>query len=153
MEILELKNSLCAVLSCFGRVWLFVTLWTAACQVPLSLGFSRQEYWSGLPCPLPTNLPFLGIEPSSLVSSALAYRCFTTSASWEALKRVKNSWREFMWNVRRKNPWIWQNDMIQRTKRKHFMIQLPKARSRKAIFKRGKEKFTLYKGNNNTIYC
>ena len=43
----------CAVLSCFSRVWFFVTLWTVASQVPLSMGFSRQEYWSGLPFPSP----------------------------------------------------------------------------------------------------
>ena len=39
------------VLSCFSRVQFFVTPWTVACQAPLSKGFSRQEYWSGLPCP------------------------------------------------------------------------------------------------------
>ena len=49
-------------LSCFSRVWLFATLWTVACQVPLSTGFSRQEYWSGLPFPPPGNLPYPGIE-------------------------------------------------------------------------------------------
>ena len=41
----------CAVLSRFCCVWLCATLWTIACQAPLSLGFSKQEYWSGLPCP------------------------------------------------------------------------------------------------------
>ena len=50
------------------------TVWTAACQAPLSMGFSRQEYWSGLPCPLPRDLPDPGIEPSSLMSPALAGR-------------------------------------------------------------------------------
>ena len=39
------------VLSVFSRIQLFATLWTVACQAPLSMGFSRQEYWSGLPCP------------------------------------------------------------------------------------------------------
>ena len=47
-----------------------MTLWTVACQAPLSMGFSRQEYWSGLPH-LPGNLPDLGIEPMSLISSSL----------------------------------------------------------------------------------
>ena len=51
---------------------LFVTLWTIANQAPLSMGFSRQEYWSGLPCPPPGDLPNLGIEPSSLTSPELA---------------------------------------------------------------------------------
>ena len=45
------------VLSHFSCVWLFATLWTVACQAPLSTGFSRQEYWSGLPWPPPGDLP------------------------------------------------------------------------------------------------
>ena len=48
-----------------SHVWLFATLWTAACQVPLSMGFSRQEYWSGLPFPSPGDLLNTGIEPLS----------------------------------------------------------------------------------------
>ena len=48
-----------------SRVRLFVTPWTAACQAPLSMGFSKQEYWSGLPCPPPGDLPNPGIEPRS----------------------------------------------------------------------------------------
>ena len=54
------------------------------CQAPLSMGFSRQEYWSGLPFPPPGNLPDQGIEPKSLMSPALAAVFFTTRASWEA---------------------------------------------------------------------
>ena len=42
--------------------------WTVACQAPLSMGFSRQEYWSGLPCPPPGDLPNPGTEPRSLMS-------------------------------------------------------------------------------------
>ena len=53
------------VLSCFSHVWLFATLWTVALQAPLSLGFSRQEYWSGLPWPSPGDLPDPGIKPRS----------------------------------------------------------------------------------------
>ena len=64
------------MLSHFSRVRLFATPWTAACQAALSMGISRQEYWSGLPLPPP------GIEPVSL----LAGRFFTTSATWEALE-------------------------------------------------------------------
>ena len=56
------------VLCCFSCVWLFVILWTVACQAPPSMGFSRQQYWSGLPCPPPGDLPDPGIE---LVSPAL----------------------------------------------------------------------------------
>ena len=63
-------------------------LWTVACQAPLSMGFSRQEYWSGLPGPPLGNLPNPGIKPSSLMSLALAGRFFTISASWEAQGKV-----------------------------------------------------------------
>ena len=59
-------------------------LWTVALQAPLSMGFSRQEYWSGLPFPSPEDLPDRGTEPVSLVSPALAGRFFTTSATREA---------------------------------------------------------------------
>ena len=52
------------------HVWLFVTTWTVACQAPLSMGFSRQDYWSGLPCPHPKDLPNLGIEPTSPILQA-----------------------------------------------------------------------------------
>ena len=48
------------------------TLWTIACQAPLFVGFSRQEYWSGLPCPLPGDLSDPEIEPTPLMSPALA---------------------------------------------------------------------------------
>ena len=54
-----------------SRVRLFVTPWTAAHQAPLSVGFSRQEYWSGLPFSSPGALPDPGIEPASPVSLAL----------------------------------------------------------------------------------
>ena len=52
------------VLSCFNCVWLFATAWTVAHQASLSMGFSRQEHWSGLPFPSPGDLPNPGIEPS-----------------------------------------------------------------------------------------
>ena len=75
------------VLSHFSCFQLFVTLWTVAHQAPLSVGFSRQEYWSGLPFPSPGDLPNLGIEPVSLTSPALGGGFFTTSATWEAPTR------------------------------------------------------------------
>ena len=64
------SSFMCYVLSCFSRVQLFVTLWTVAHQVPLSVGFSRQEYWSGLPSPSPWELPDSGTEPMSPVLQA-----------------------------------------------------------------------------------
>ena len=57
---------------------------TAACQFPLSVGFSRREYWSGLPFPPPGDLPNPGVDPESLVSPALVGGFFTTGATWEA---------------------------------------------------------------------
>ena len=64
------------VLSCFSRVWLFATLWPIALQVPLSRGFSRQKYWSGLPFPPPGDLPDPGIESTSPLPPILAGRFF-----------------------------------------------------------------------------
>ena len=72
------------VLSCFSHVQLFVILWTVAHQALLSMGFSRQEYWSGLPCSSPGDLPNPGIELPFLTSPPLAGGFFTTNATWEA---------------------------------------------------------------------
>ena len=69
------------MLSHFSHVQLFVTLWTVAHQAPLSMGFSRQEYWSGLLCPSLGDLPNSGTEPASLMSPALTGWFFTTSTN------------------------------------------------------------------------
>ena len=83
------------MLSHFSHIQLFVTPWTTAHQAPLSMGFSRQEYWCGLSCPSPGDLPDPGIKPESLVSPALIGRFFTTSTtlmqskcqmSWSSVK-------------------------------------------------------------------
>ena len=66
----------------------FVTLWTLACQAPPSMGFSRQEYWSGWACPPPGDLPNPGIEPISLTSPALEGGFFNSSVTWEAYSRA-----------------------------------------------------------------
>ena len=58
------------MLSCFGGVQLFETPWTVGLQAPLSMEFSRQEYWSRVPYPFPGDLPDPGIEPMSLTSPA-----------------------------------------------------------------------------------
>ena len=67
-----------------SHVRLCAILWTVALQAPLSMGFSRQEYWSGLPCPPPGDLPDAGIQPVSLMSPELAGGFFTTNTTWEA---------------------------------------------------------------------
>ena len=59
------------MLSLFSCVRLFVTPWTVVCQAPLSMGFPRQEYWSGLLCPSPGDLPDPATEPKSSVAPAL----------------------------------------------------------------------------------
>ena len=71
------------VLSCFSHVQLFVTLWTVAHQTPLSMVFSRQEYWSGLPGPPSGDHLNPGIKPASLISPASIGRFFTSSTAWE----------------------------------------------------------------------
>ena len=68
-----------------SRVQHFVIPWTVAGQTPLSMEFSRQEYWSGLLFPPLGNLPNQGIEPVSLVSPALAGRFFTSSATYKPI--------------------------------------------------------------------
>ena len=70
------------LLSC---VRLFATPWTVACQAPLSKGFSRQEYWSGLPFPTPGDLPDSVIEPESPLSPELESRLsLCLGSTWEA---------------------------------------------------------------------
>ena len=78
------------MLSHFSHVQFFVTPWAVALQAPLSMGFSKKEYWSVLPCPPPGDLPDPGIKPTSLTSPALANGFFTTSATWEAPQKTIN---------------------------------------------------------------
>ena len=80
------EKYLSCVLNHFSYVWLLVTLWIVSHQAPLSMGFSRQEYWSMFPCPLTGNLPNPRIKPGCLMSPALIGRFFTTSTTWEAQK-------------------------------------------------------------------
>ena len=70
-------------LSCFSCVQLFVTPWTIAHQALLSMGFFRQEYWNGLPCLPPGDLPNQRIKAIPLMSLALAGGFFISKATWE----------------------------------------------------------------------
>ena len=90
------------VLSHFSHVQHFPSLETIAHQAPLSMGFSRQEYWSALPCPPLGDLPNPGIEPTSLTSPALAGRSFTTCATWHHVQTdcVTNSHSSYLFFYR-----------------------------------------------------
>ena len=83
MEIRDTEIDCGCVLSCFSRVQVFVTPWAVAHQAPLSMGFSRQEYWSRLPCSPLVDLPDPGMKLASLMSLALAGGFFATGATWE----------------------------------------------------------------------
>ena len=85
---------------CFSHVWLFATVWTVAHQAPPSMGFSRQDYWSGLPFSPAGDLPELGFEPVSFASPAIAGPFFTTTTTEEALSTLmfflKHYWASLM---------------------------------------------------------
>ena len=100
--------------SCFSHVRLFSTLWTITCQVPLSMGFSRQEYWSGLPYPSPGALPDSGIKSASLMSPALAGGFFATSATWKAHIDVHH-------NLKRNN--LLLRNRLQKRKSSNFTME------------------------------
>ena len=67
---MSVSNELLWKVKLLSRVRLFATPWTVAYQAPLSMGFSRQEYWSGVPLPSPGDLPHPGIETGSLTLQA-----------------------------------------------------------------------------------
>ena len=77
--------------ACQVSVQRFSTLWFIAHQAPLFMGFSRQEYWSGLPSLPPEDLPNPGIKPISLMSPTLAGSFFTTRATWETHTYINTS--------------------------------------------------------------
>ena len=90
-------TDLCVLIR-FSCVQLFATPWTVIRQVPQFIGFSRQEYWSGLPVPPPGDLPDAGIEPETLKTSpALAVGFFTTSITWEGLVCSFWKYRKFIY--------------------------------------------------------
>ena len=81
-----------------SHVWLFATPWTVAHQAPLSMGFSRQEYWSGLPLPSPGDLPPPGIEPESPALQADALLSEPPGKPTDEMKYYKpRPWRKMAW--------------------------------------------------------
>ena len=91
----------CVCTQSLSHVQLFVTLWTVAYQALLSMGFSRQEYWSGLPCPPPGDLSHPGIEAASLASPALASSFSTTEPPGKPFKEgLTHSYRNVKLNLR-----------------------------------------------------
>ena len=81
------------MLSCFSHVRLFAPQGNRAPQAPLSIAFSRKEYWSVLPCPPPGDLPNPGIKRESINSPALEGGFFSTSATWEA-QLQQHTWQK-----------------------------------------------------------
>ena len=78
-----------------SRVWLFATPWTVAHQAPLSMRFSRQEYWSGLPFPSPGNLPDAGIEPGS---PGFRQTVSLSESSGKSYSAIKKEWNNVIFN-------------------------------------------------------
>ena len=80
----HIHKTICpCILSHFCHVQHFVTVGTVAHQAPLFMGYFRQEYWSGLPCPPPGDLPKPGIQLMSLLSPTLEGGFLTTGVTWE----------------------------------------------------------------------
>ena len=138
------------MLSHFSHVWLFATPWTIACQAPLSMEFSRHEYWSGLPCPLPGDLPYSGVKPMSLTSAALGGRFFTTSATKVPNKMTENT-------LCRKVPqrsWSPKQDLLGKTNTQNaFQCSSTKKKRKKHAMKiKWNEYFLLYKKAFGIMY-
>ena len=87
----DIPHSLACLLSHFSRVWLFAALWTVACQVPLCMGFSRQECWSGFPCPPLGGLPNPGMEPMSPALTGWFFPAEPPGKTWESLRAYWNT--------------------------------------------------------------
>ena len=78
----------CATTQSLSSVQLFATPWTIGCQAPLSMGFPRQEYWSGLPVSPPGDHPDPGMEPAPPVALALVGRFFTTEPPGKPIRTL-----------------------------------------------------------------
>ena len=124
------------MLSPFSLVCLFAVPWIVVHQAPLSMGFSRQEYWIGLPCPPPRDLPNPGIKASSLMFLALAGGFFTTSATWEI--PTLNTWMYVCmyvcFTIEENQPWCLLLSPLFRGCRYNWLISLSTTHSGKAQF-------------------
>ena len=89
---------MCCVLSCFSHVLLLATPWTVARQAPLSMGISRQKYWSRLSCPPLGDLPNSGIKPKSLMSPVLTGGFFNDLSHQGRLGVTAKFYRAFFWS-------------------------------------------------------
>ena len=106
----EVDNTLVAVVQSLSHVWLFATPWTVTHQAPLSMGFPRQEYWSGLPFPSPGDLPGPGIKPESSASAGSLFITEPLGKPHDDILFPINSdeQREFNWSP------MWVADMQKR---------------------------------------
>ena len=122
------------VLSCFSHVWLFGTLLTKTHQAPLSMGFCRQEQWSGLPCPPPGVLPDPGIEPMFFYGFWIAGRVFTTEPlgkPWFHYTYLIQKYvicplveLEFSNSPEKMHPWIWSWIISVSTTKPYIVFQI-----------------------------
>ena len=100
------KLLMSGVLNHFSCVWFFATLWTVAHQAPLSMGFSRPEYWSWSPCPPSGDLPNLGIKPLSLMFPAVSLplappgKTHASLCPWKKVCDTKRHSLNTIWNRR-----------------------------------------------------
>ena len=99
-SILKPKCSVSVVLSHSVMSWVFAAQWTVACQVPLSMGFFRQECWGGLPFSPPGHLPDPGIEPTSLLSPALQADSLPTESLGKPLFKPEGDTNLLNWNCK-----------------------------------------------------
>ena len=109
----------CALL--LSHVRLFAAPWTVAHQAPLSIGCSRQEYWSGLPFPPPGALPHPGIKPTFLSSPAWAGGFFTMIATWEAWMLVGGQCKSLLWMEK----WVPRQSILEGTLMSEEFITIP----------------------------
>ena len=121
--IVHVITYVCAcMLSHFSHVWLFVIPWTIAHQPPLPMGFSRHEYWNGLPFPPPGDLFIPGIKSMPFMSPVLTGRFFTASATWGVVQIMRSKLKpRLVWF---QSTWFHQYSAISHTI-KNDMLQNP----------------------------